>query len=107
MTISKSTTITVQGVPLTLGVLRQVVLAAEGLPDDLVVLGSTTSRTIYRADSLSELTVATDPERRTCVESGCREPATRCGTGWDVYCDEHAPAGPSVADANAAEDEDF
>ena len=92
MSLSKSTLITVQGEPLTLGDLRAIVAAAEGLPDDLVVLGSLTGRTIYRDDPLSVLTVATDPERRTCVESGCREPATHCGTGWGVYCDQHDEA---------------
>ena len=92
MSLYKSTIITVQGEPLTLGDLRAIVAAAEGLPDDLPVMGSTTSRSIYRVDQVNELTVATDPERRTCVESGCREPATHCGTGWDVYCDQHDEA---------------
>ena len=92
--LSDQRTITVsdEAAGLTLGDLRAIVAAAEGLPDDLVVLGSLTGRTIYRDDPLSVLTVATDPERRTCVESGCRQPATHCGTGWGVYCDQHDEA---------------
>ena len=59
------------------------------MTDELPVVTVTYSPGPHLERFLSSLTVATDPERRTCFESGCREPATHCGSGWNVYCDKH------------------
>ena len=72
MSLSKSTTITVQGEPLTLGDLRAIVAAAEGLPDDLPVLGSTTSRNPWPSATLGTTIGSTARRSYPVMAPTCR-----------------------------------
>ena len=90
MSLSKSTTITVQGEPLTLGDLRAIVAAAEGLPSGLPVFGrSGLPDSIWRDDPLRTLTVTSSPAVRIC----CRCDADAVvAIDYMPYCAEHTPA---------------
>ena len=90
MSLSKSTTITVQGEPLTLGDLRELVAAAEGLPSGLPVFGrSGLPDSIWRDDPLRTLTVTSSPAVRIC----CRCDADAVvAIDYMPYCAEHTPA---------------
>ena len=81
---------------LTLGDLRELVAAAEGLPSGLPVFGrSGLPDSIWQDDPLRSLTVTSSPAVRLC----CRCDADAVvAIDYVPYCAEHTPA----ADAEAA-----
>lgn len=91
--LSDQRTITVsdEAAGLTLGDLRELVAAAEGMPNGMpVIVTEMRHDTIYWDALAGSLTVTTTPSVRPCSHDGCHERAVMA-EGHKVYCAEHTP----------------
>ena len=92
MPISTSRNVTASGGQLTLGDLRAAVTAADGMSDDVVILGESIYSRLYIEPVLTKIVIADRPRVASCDDaSGCYADAVTT-VGGRVYCAEHAPA---------------